>query len=139
MPILEYPKLMYHPDGRSARVADLTEEAAQLAAGWSLTPISTAAGVSRIPAATTATVLFPPDVKLRTMRLINDSTSICRFLYGDAATASHFSWILDPGERWEMPLVLEYGNSKPEYNGLITAIWETAVGGAMQISVTRFP
>lgn len=138
MPILEYPKLMYHPDGRTVRVADATEQAAYLAAGWSLAPISTAAGVSRIPAATVSTVIFAPDVKLRTMRLINDSTAICRFLYGDGASASHFSWILDPGERWEMPLVLESGNSKPEHNGLITAIWESAVG-ALQMSVTRFP
>lgn len=135
MPVFrEYPKLVYHSDGRTFAVADAAEQATYVAAGWSLTPNTFTPGVRRVTAVTTAATWLPPNTKRRTLKLVNDSAAIARFKYGPGCTSTDFSWILDPGERWEMPLV----DGRPEYTGLITGLWESA-NGAVQITETEFP
>lgn len=130
--------MVFHPDGRTARVGNASEQAAYLAAGWSLTQTPVARGVTRIPAGVVSTLIAPVTPKLRTMKIVNDSTQILRLLYGDGASATSYTWILDPGERWEMPSVVEQGVTKPDYTGLITGIWDSAVGAA-QVTITEYP
>jgi len=134
----EYPKMVFHPDGRQARVSNPAEEAEYIAAGWTVAQVTSASGVSRIPATIVSTTLVTAKPKLRTLKFVNDSPHILRILYGDGATAAHYTWVLDPGERWEMPSTVEQGTTKPEYAGLITGIWESAVGYC-QVTLTEFP
>lgn len=135
----EYPKLLYYPDGRASAVETLAEETALIAAGWSLTPFNYTPGVYRIPASIRAVAAMYPNDKLRTLRLTNDSEEAAVIKWGPDAAFDDFSWPLDPGTAFEMPLVINrFGYHEPEYNGLITIIWESA-SGALQVSLTEFP
>jgi hypothetical protein len=143
MPVFqEYPKTVYFPDGRVYSVANLTEETTYLAAGWTLAAPNLAHGVQRIPASTVtgsaAAIILPPNEKRLTVKFVNDSPAQAIFVYGAAASSVNFTWVLDPGERWEMPIVLRAGTSFPEWDGLITGYWASAVG-AMQVTETEFP
>lgn len=136
----EFPKLLYHTDGRVTTVNNQSEQTSQLAiAGWSLTPSTATEGVYRISASTSAVTITSPDDKLKTLKLINDSSAKCWIKYGPSASSSDFTWPMDPGERiWMQTVIGPDGIERPEYSGLITARWESA-NGAMQVTKTRFP
>jgi hypothetical protein len=137
MAFQEYPKSMYYPDGRTISVRTADEEVLYTAAGWSLVPTTTTPGIRRVPASAMAVVWLAPNPKRKTLKLVNDSAAIARFKYGAGALVSDFSWVLDPGERWEMPLLLVDGTSQPEWLGQITGYWESAVGN-VQITELEF-
>lgn len=144
MAFFTYPKLVYHPDGREQPVLNAEQEAAYVAAGWSVTPPGLARGVSSIPADTLENfvTLTGANAKLRSMKIINDTEedgNVMRFCYGDNVSRRNYTFYLEPGERWTMPMIRNsFGFDEPEYRGLITAYWVTAQGYA-QVTVTEFP
>lgn len=89
--------------------------------------------VVRVSADTTVVEIRAETLDRLSLKLVNDSEYGCKFKYGAGCSADDFSWPLDPGERWEMPMVMVGGFSRPEYSGIITAIWESAQG-AMQVT-----
>ena len=88
---------------------------------------------TRVAAATSSTTVRAANTRRLTLKLTNDSEAQAHILYGEGATDENFTWVLDPGERWEMPLVITNGNTRPEYYGIVTAVWASAVG-AMQVT-----
>jgi hypothetical protein len=88
---------------------------------------------TRVAAATTSTTVRAANGKRLTLKLTNDSSVRAWMLYGEGATTENFTWVLDPGERWEMPSVVVNSSTRPEYNGIMTAVWESAIG-AMQVT-----
>lgn len=127
-----YPKALYHEDGRVTVVQNLLEQTA-LGAEWVESPGTFSRGVFSVSASTSAKTLIAANAKRATLKIVNDSDAIMRFKYGTGITNTNLTWILDPGERWEMPLV----DGLPEHSGIITAIWESATGAARVTETER--
>jgi len=87
----------------------------------------------RVPAASTYTTVRAANTHRLTLKLTNDSPAQAWILYGEGATSENYTWILDPGERWEMPTVVVNSSTRPDYWGIVTAVWASAVG-AMQVT-----
>lgn len=89
------------------------------------TEVLTNAVVTRVNAATSSTNLLVA-LGNRSMALFwNDSSSTCYLKFGAGASTISFTWKLASNSGFELP--------SPIYGGLITAVWDAAVG-AMQIT-----
>ncbi len=63
------------------------------------------------------------------MVVVNDSTTGTLYLaYAAVASLTAYTYKIAPGQTWEMP--------SPIYNGLITGIWDVAVGAARVTTLT---
>lgn len=89
--------------------------------------------IARVAASTSPVTIAAETGHRLTLKLVNDSQYIAYIKYGTGADDEDFSWVLDPGERWEMPTIVANGNTRPEYYGIITAVWVSAQG-AMQVT-----
>lgn len=128
-----YPKMLYNTGGRSRQVIDAPDEALWLAAGWSLAPTGPSPIVRRVAASTTSVPVVPDNFTRRaTLKIINDSPSNSKILYGIGCSETNFTWIIRAGGQWEMPL----RSGLPEYYGIITAVWLSAEG-SMQSTETE--
>lgn len=76
---------------------------------------------SSVTAATTSTAILAASARRRAV-LYNDSTSICRVACGFTASATAFTYLMDPG-----------GTVVTDFDGAINAIWATA-NGAMRVT-----
>jgi hypothetical protein len=88
---------------------------------------------TRVAAATSSTTVAVANAKRLTLKLTNDSAAQAWILYGEGAATNNFTWVLDPGERWEMPSVVVNSYTRPDHSGIVTAVWASAVG-AMQVT-----
>jgi hypothetical protein len=136
MPIQEFPKTLYKENGATIIVASQAAQDA-LDATWSTTPAVVKRGLYRVACDSATFVIAAPNAKRRTFKIVNDSTAITRILYADGASTASYTWILDPGERWEMPLVHYPDGDRPEHPGLITGISETS-NGFLNVTETEF-
>lgn len=122
-----YPKVLYHEDGRTTIARNLSEQNA-LGAEWYETPANFARGSFSVTADTVAKTLVPANASRQSLKMVNDATGILKIKYGTGASPTSFTWLLDPGDRWEMPQI----NGVAEYTGIISGIW-TQAGGAVRI------
>ncbi len=128
----QYPTMLYNTGNRQRLVINAAEEAVWLAAGWSFAPTGPSPIVRRVAASITSVVVVPDNTRRGTLKIINDGPGSSKILYGAGCTETHFTWIIRSGGQWEMPLREE----KPEYYGLVTAVW-VSPEGAMQSTETE--
>lgn len=81
--------------------------------------------VTRVPAATTTTVLVAANPLRKTVVFWNDSNAVALIKFGPAASVTSFTWKIGPQSGYELPI--------PVFVGLITAVWEDA-NGSIQIT-----
>ena len=79
-------------------------------------PMSTGTNTS-VTSAAANTVILTNDQNRRRAILYNDSTSVCRVACGFTASATAFTYLMDPG-----------GTVVTDFDGAINAIWATANG-----------
>ncbi len=86
------------------------------------------AAVTAVLGSVAAVTLAAANVNRRALYIYNDSTALLRIKLGPAASSTDFTILLGaasasgPGGYYELPL--------PLYTGIVTGIWETAVGSA---------
>jgi hypothetical protein len=77
--------------------------------------------LSNVAASATSVSLLSSNTARRSVTIVNDSASICRVKEGTTASATSFTWLLQPYDT----LILD-----GQYSGAIDAIWDTATGSA---------
>lgn len=77
--------------------------------------------LSNVAASASSVNLLASNTARRSVTIVNDSASICRVKEGATASATSFSWLLQPYD------TLVLGS---EHSGAIDAIWDTATGSA---------
>jgi hypothetical protein len=86
-------------------------------------PASTAT-LANITAATSSTTILASNTSRLHVVLHNDSLATLDLKYGSSASATSYTYELQPGDHWEMPYL---------YTGIITGIW-TSVDGAARVT-----
>jgi hypothetical protein len=81
--------------------------------------------VTSVNASVSAVTIFSANARAQARRMVNDSTSVCYVCEGGTASATNYTYRLDPYDRLEMPL--------PLFQSEVTAIWVTATG-AMRVT-----
>lgn len=127
---VEFPRVVYHEDGRSVTVAD---QAAQDALGpeWMTTPTTLTDGIFSVTASITSRVVTAENPLRQSLKFTNDSTSDAVGKYGLIASASSYTFPLAAGAYWEMPLGKD---GTAEWKGPVSMIWDEADGGAVRVT-----
>ncbi len=110
-------------------VDDTTRTVPGQAGTATLANVAASASSVTIASATAAAAVLGVSAGRMGMVVVNDSSNANLYLaYAGTASATSYTYKVAPGQTWEMP--------SPIYNGLITGIWDVAVGAARITQLT---
>lgn len=94
------------------------------AAGLGTDPGATGAALANVAASVASVVLAAANAGRRGLVVVNDSATATLYvaLDGSTASATNFSYVLLPGDTYEM--------ARPVVTGAVTGVWDAAVGTA---------
>jgi hypothetical protein len=92
-------------------------------AGLTKMPTAASSALSSVPASLSSVQLLAANAIRRGVSIYNDSTATMYLAFAETASTSSFTALIPPGNYYEMPL-------SPIYTGVISAIWNMAVGHA---------
>jgi hypothetical protein len=92
--------------------------------------VATTATLANVSGATSSTTLLALNANRLAFVIVNDSTSVLYVKFGSTASATSFTYLLQPGQTVDssgFPLI---------YTGIITGIWVSATGAARTTEIT---
>lgn len=81
------------------------------------------ATLSNVSASASSVTVIASNASRKGAVIYNDSTVNLRIKFGSTASATSFTYLIGPGQTWEMPISVLY-------TGIITGIWDSATGTA---------
>lgn len=86
------------------------------------------ATLSNVAGTASNVTVLASNTSRRAVVIVNDSTAALRLKFGSAASATSFTYLLQPGDTLELTSTI--------YTGIITGLWDSATGSARVTELT---